>query len=120
MPKPLIVARYFSKEQADIEACMADLEGITATLAELEEEHGGEDGFLGALEKINKAEVNTRLKELRPGNAKPQLGANKKKAAELGLSAPSEDAEAALDQLAYKKYPKLTEPEIQTLVVDDK
>ena len=91
-PKPLVVARYFSAEQADIEACMADLEGTTATLAELEEEHGGEDGFLGALEKINKAEVNTRLKELRLGNAKPQLSANKKKAAELGLSAPGEDA----------------------------
>ena len=146
VPKPLIVARYFATEQAGIDACMADLEGITATLAELEEEHGGEDGFLGALEKINKPEVNTRLKELRLGNAKPQLSANKKKAAELGLSAPGEDAEeisvlkqwlslnteeadlkkairdaeAALDQLAYKKYPKLTEPEIQTLVVDDK
>jgi type I restriction enzyme M protein len=30
------------------------------------------------------------------------------------------DAEAALDQLAYEQYPKLTESEIQTLVVDDK
>ena len=37
----------------------------TATLAELEEEHGGEDGFLGALDKINKAEVNARLKEIK-------------------------------------------------------
>ena len=146
VPKPLVVARYFATEQADIDACMADLEGITATLAELEEEHGGEDGFLGVLEKINKAEVNTRLKELRPGNAKPQLGANKKKAAELGLSAPGEDAEeisvlkqwlslnteeadlkkaireaeAALDRLAYNQYPRLSEAEIQTLVVDDK
>ena len=30
------------------------------------------------------------------------------------------DAEAALDNKAYAKYPKLTESEIQTLVVDDK
>jgi len=28
-----------------------------------------------------------------PGNAKPQLGAKRTKAAELGLGAPSEDAE---------------------------
>jgi type I restriction enzyme M protein len=150
VPKHLIVARYFAAEQTDIDACMADVDGITATIAELEEEHGGEEGFLGALEKINKAEVNARLKELRPGppgNAKPQLGAKKKKAAELGLSAPGgedaeeitvlkewlslsteeadlkkaiRDAEIALDLLAYEKYPQLTEAEIQTLVVDDK
>jgi type I restriction enzyme M protein len=30
------------------------------------------------------------------------------------------EAEVALDQLAYNKYPKLSEAEIQTLVVDDK
>ena len=46
-------------------------------------------------DKINKAEVNARLKELHPGNAKPQLGAKRTKAAELVLGAPSEDAEDA-------------------------
>ena len=30
------------------------------------------------------------------------------------------DAEAALDAKAYAQYPKLTEAEIKTLVVDDK
>ena len=30
------------------------------------------------------------------------------------------ESEAALDRLAYEKYPKLTEAEIKTLVVDDK
>ena len=30
------------------------------------------------------------------------------------------EAEATLDQLAYEQYPKLTESEIQTLVVDNK
>jgi type I restriction enzyme M protein len=30
------------------------------------------------------------------------------------------EAEAALDQLAYDKYPQLSEAEVQTLVVDDK
>jgi type I restriction enzyme M protein len=30
------------------------------------------------------------------------------------------EQEAALDALAYEKYPKLTEAEIKTLVVDDK
>ena len=40
-------------------------EAATASLAELEEEHGGEEGFLGALDKIAKAEVSARLKEIK-------------------------------------------------------
>ena len=40
VPKPLIVARYFAKEQAAIETQHAALEASSASLAELEEEHG--------------------------------------------------------------------------------
>lgn len=36
------------------------------------------------------------------------------------LKSKVKEAEAALDQLAYDQYPKLTGPDIQTLVVDDK
>ena len=39
---------------------------------------------------------------------------------EADLKKRVKDAEAALDTKAYAKYPKLTEAEIQTLVVDDK
>lgn len=125
VPKPLIVARYFAKEQADIDACMADLEGTSATLAELEEEHSGEEGFLGALEKINKAEVNARLKEIKGDkDAKEETAVLKQwlslNIEEAELKKAIREAETALDLLAYKKYPKLTEAEIQTLVVDDK
>jgi type I restriction enzyme M protein len=125
VPKPLIVARYFSKEQAAIETQQAALESITATLAELEEEHGGEDGYLGALDKINKAEVTRRQKELKGDkDAKEELAALKQwlqlNTEEADLKKAIREAEAALDQLAYKQYPKLTEAEIQTLVVDDK
>jgi type I restriction enzyme M protein len=125
VPKPLIVARYFAKEQAEIDATLADLESTTATLAELEEEHGGEDGFLGALEKINKAEVNSRLKEIKGDkDAKEETSILKQwlqlSAEEAELKKAIREAEAALDLLAYQKYPQLTEAEIQTLVVDDK
>jgi type I restriction enzyme M protein len=125
VPKPLIVARYFSKEQAAIETQQAALESSTATLAELEEEHGGEDGFLGALDKINKAEVTRRQKELKGDkDAKEELAALKQwlqlNTEEAELKKAIREAETALDLLAYQKYPKLTEAEIQTLVVDDK
>jgi type I restriction enzyme M protein len=39
---------------------------------------------------------------------------------ETTLKRAVKDQDAALDALAYAKYPKLTEAEIKTLVVDDK
>src|SRR5205814_8230707 len=44
VPRPLIVARYFGKEQEAIDKLVADLESINARMTELEEEHGGEEG----------------------------------------------------------------------------
>ena len=65
IPKPLIVARYFAKEQAAIDQLAADLEGVTGRLAELEEEHGGEEGAFAELDKVNNANVAARLKEIK-------------------------------------------------------
>jgi type I restriction enzyme M protein len=125
VPKPLIVARYFAKEQAAIEAQQAALEAATSSLAELEEEHGGEEGFLGALDKIAKAEVGARLKEIKGDKDSKEETAVlqqwlKLNTEEADLKRTIREAEAALDELAYDKYPQLTETEIQTLVVDDK
>jgi type I restriction enzyme M protein len=125
VPKALIVARYFAKEQAAFDARQAELDAATASIAELEEEHGGEEGFLGALDKIAKAEVNARLKEIKSEkDAKDELAVLKRwlelTENEASLKRAVKDQEAALDRLAYEKYPKLTEAEIKTLVVDDK
>jgi type I restriction enzyme M protein len=125
VPKPLLVARYFGTQQGAIEAKQAELEAVTASLAELEEEHGGEEGFLGALEKINKAEVNGRLKEIKGDkDAKEEAAVLKQwlklNAEEAEYKKAIKEAEAALDRLAYEKYPQLTEVEIKALVVDDK
>ncbi len=46
IPKPYIVARYFAKEQAELEALQNELDAVTAGLTELAEEHGGEEGVL--------------------------------------------------------------------------
>lgn len=125
VPKPLIVARYFAKEQAAIEAQQAALEAVTGGLTELEEEHGGEEGFLGALEKIAKAEVSARIRDIKDDkDGKDEIAILqqwlKLSADEADLKRAIRDAEVALDKLAYEMYPKLTEPEIQALVVDDK
>ncbi|MCH6256551.1 N-6 DNA methylase [Puniceicoccaceae bacterium K14] len=156
VPKELIVARYFSIEQSAIESQQAELESLEAQRTELEEEHSSEDGAFAELEKINKANITARLKELKPsakGRARPPgeprqqeliaaespskynsneptsseadeyaalqkwLDLNK---AEAALKKAIKDADLALDQLAYEKYPKLSKSEIQTLAVDDK
>ena len=125
IPKPLIVARYFANEQAALDAKQAELESTIASLAELVEENGGEEGFLGALDKIAKAEVNARLKEIKGDKEAKDEAAVLKRWLELSehettLKRTVKDQDAALDSLAYQKYPALTEAEIKTLVIDDK
>jgi type I restriction enzyme M protein len=125
VPKSLIVARYFAAEKSAIEAQQAKLDATTAEIAELEEEHGGEEGVLGQLDKIAKPEVAARLKEIKSDEAARDEAAILQQwltltAEEGDLKRAIREAEAALDQLAYGQYPKLSKAEIQTLVVDDK
>ncbi len=125
IPKPLIVARYFADDQAAIDQLAVELEGITARLAELEEENGGEEGAFGDLDKVNKASVTARLKEIEGDDDTADEFAVlsdwlKLNGEEADLKKRVREAEAALDAEAYAKYPKLTEAEIKTLVVDDK
>jgi type I restriction enzyme M protein len=125
VPKALIVARYFAKEQADIEQIAAELETVSGTLVELEEEHGGDEGAFSGLEKVNKAEVIKRLKEI-IGDKDADDEATvlsewlKLSERESDLKKRLKDSETALDAKTYSQYPKLTEAEIKTLVVDDK
>ncbi len=125
IPKPLIVARYYAREQTAIDQLAADLESVGAKLAELEEERGGEDGAFGELDKVNKANVTARLKEIKNDKeAKDEAAVLRNwldlNTAEADLKKKLKDAEADLDAMAYKHYAKLTETEIKTLVVDDK
>ena len=46
VPKHLIVARYFAKEQQAIDAMEDELAKVAAAMEELKEEHGGEEGIL--------------------------------------------------------------------------
>lgn len=46
IPKPYIVARYFATEQAKLDSLRAELDAVGASLTELADEHGGEDGAL--------------------------------------------------------------------------
>jgi len=125
VPKSLIVARDFAKEQQAIDDKQAELETIIANIAELEEEHGGEEDYFGALDKIAKGEISARLKEIKADkDAKDEIAVLKRWQSlnddVAALKRAIKMLDAALDRLAYEKYPKLTEAEIKTLVVDDK
>ena len=134
VPKALLVARYYAKEQADLDKLSADLESVTAKLAELEEEQlGDENAFSeartdaeeGKEGKVTRATVTARLREIKGDKEakdealvlKAWLALNED---ETDLKKLIKEAEAALDATAYAKYPKLTEAEVKTLVVDDK
>ncbi len=127
IPKPYIVARYFATEQAALDALQAQLETLSATLSELEEEHGGDDAAFSGYDKITAPLVKERLKELKledpdwraeeEGILKQWLTLSEESAT---LKKAIREADDKLDTLAYTQYPQLSVDEIKSLVIDDK
>jgi type I restriction enzyme M protein len=132
IPAPLMIARYFAAEQAAIDDLEAELATIEQQLNELKEEQGGEGGLLeeaveidGDKRKVQAKVVAVRLMEI--GN-NPDF-ADERKALEqcadlLNREAATtkrlKEARNTLEEKLAARYPKLTEAEIKTLVVDDK
>ena len=132
VPAPILVDRYFAAERSVLEALDDRLAALEQQLDEMREENGGEDGLLadviegrGDKQKITAKAVKARLKEIgnnplytdersalrRYGDLLKQQSATKSR-----RKAAQED----LDQKIDAKYPRLSEAEIKTLVVDDK
>ena len=125
VPKSLIVAHYFATQESAIASKQSELEAIAVSITELEEEHGGEEGYLGALEKVNKAEVNSRLKVIKGDRDADEEMAVLRQWLKLGEDEASckraiKDMDAELDRVAYAKYASLTKAEVKTLVIDHK
>jgi type I restriction enzyme M protein len=129
IPAPVLIARFFAKEQAAIEKLEAEAAAIVQSLEEMAEEHGNEEGLLveakNEKDKLTKASVTARLKEIN-GDAE---FVDEQKVLENYLALLEKEAEAdsrvkaAQKELEVKvaaKYGELTEDEIKTLVVDDK
>ncbi|WP_024972833.1 type I restriction-modification system subunit M [Ralstonia pickettii] len=129
VPKQYIVARYFVAEQKAIDEASAALEATSSALAELEEEHSGEDAAFSGFDKINAAAVKERIKEIGKDKDKDKDAAEELAVLrqwqslsdkEAGLKKALKTLEVELDAKAYAQYPKLTVDEIKTLVVEDK
>jgi type I restriction enzyme M protein len=128
-PPVLIVARYFAKEQAQVDALEAKRDAAERELEEFVEENSGEDGLLEDAQtdksKVTKASVAARLKEI-TNEAESE---DERKAlarclelieADAAASKALKDAQAELDAKVLTQYGKLNEAEIKTLVADDK
>ncbi len=132
IPATILIARYFTAERDAIEAIEVELAAIEQQLDENKEEQGGEEGLLaeafdrdGDSWKFSAKGLKARLKEIGkdPDDADERKALedysallDKQADAKARLKAAQEDLDAKLDA----KYPKLTEDDIKTLVVDDK
>ncbi len=132
VPAPILVARYFVVERDAIEALDNQLATLEQQLDEMREENSGEEGLLaeviegeGDKQKITAKSVKDRLKEIGtdPNFADEQKALqayqdllDKQSDAKGWRKKTQEDLDAKIDG----KYPKLTEAEIKTMVVDNK
>ena len=133
IPPALIVARWFTVEQAAIEKLQGAQETAVRELEEFVEEHsssgGGEDGLLADATndrgRVTTAAVKQRLKTIRgePENDEERDILMRCLAlieAESEAGKAVKGAQAAMDRAVLARYATLTEAEIKTLVVQDK
>ena len=125
IPRTQLIARYYAAEQAALDANQAELDAVSAQLAELEEENSAEDMTFAGFEKINDKEVKSRIKEIgHDADAADELAVLKQwlklSDEEATLKRTLKTLDAALEQKAYDRYATLTEADIKQLVVQDK
>lgn len=125
----MLIARYFSAEQAAIEGLEAEGASVTQAMEQMAEEHSGEERLLESVKddkgKISKGAMAARLKEIKgdPETADEEkllreyLALIEREAEAAGKV---KDARKALETDVAEKYGKLAEDEIKRLVVDDK
>ena len=129
IPPALIIRRWLADDQAAVEKLEADVGALQQQIEEMAEEHGGEEGLLADAVndkgKLTKASVTARLKEIKgDAEAADEIKALQDYLALVDREAATADklagAERALTEKVAARYPKLSEDEIKTLVVDDK
>jgi len=131
IPESLVIDRFYKEYKKAIEELEVEKETINNQLTELEEENSHEEGCFAELEKVNKGNVQTRLKEAKnqyteapDDELKEEIGVLeeylKLKTQETALAKKIKDAIVELDKKTLVRYQTLTEDEIKSLVVDDK
>jgi type I restriction enzyme M protein len=121
----LLINKYFVKEKDAIEKLEAEKDELKAKMDEMEEEYSVDEGLFAELDKLNKANAQKRLKEIKGDKE----FSDEQKALEAFLilaekKADTEkkikDEQKALEKKVWDKYSALSIDEIKTIVVDDK
>jgi type I restriction enzyme M protein len=129
IPKNLVINKYFTAEQGEIDNLQAELENIAGQMQTIDEENSGEDDLFADARtdagKISKTEINKRIKEIKNDSefADELKALNdflKLLVKEKEFKDKIKLAEAELDKKLLVKYKQLTVEEIKVLVVDDK
>lgn len=128
----LLVARYFSKEQSQIDKLDARIAELEAEIDERFDDGTGDDGLLSQAVVGDDGKQTITEKSARDSIKK--LSGDRSYADEvtalesyLGLlkdlkkvKTSRSEAQKKLDQMIHRKYPALTEDEVKALVIDDK
>jgi type I restriction enzyme M protein len=125
IPPNLMISQYFRAEKEALDAMEAERESILAQLSELEEEHSAEEGYFTDFDKVNKASVAKRLKEIgKSKDAREEAEVLSRYLAlseeQASLNAGIKKAEEALDRKALAQYQALSEADVKRLVVEAK
>jgi len=125
IPKDLVVQRYFVSQAQEASYQQTLFDTLQTQKEEMLEEHNNEGGVFEDFEKINKASLTARLKEL-----KTESGIDdEQKIMRDFLNLLNDEAttkkamttlEGDLDDALYDFYPSLTETQIKELVIFDK
>ena len=130
IPPALIIQEYFARERKALDDMEAQAEALNATMDEMREEHGGEDGLLVEVmddkQKISKKNLQTAIKDIgrRTADSAEEYDMlhkyKKLMEEEAEVKAKIKVALAELEKKVIAHYPKLTITEIKTIVVEKK
>ena len=131
IPPALVVARWFGREQAVMDELRTRQEAAARELEEFVDEHAGEgallEGILNDRGKVARGAVQRRLDAI--GDEDEAESGEERDAlarclalleGESALAKTVRMVQASLDEQVLDHYAALTEPEIKTLVVEDK
>ena len=129
IPTSLIIREYFSEIQEKIEVTESELESIQSRKSEIDEEHGIEDGLLADAYndgKTSKKKLQDSLNDLGMRDSENSEAYDLLEeyldllAKETTTKQTLKSLKLELEKKVINKYPKLSEEDIKTLMVDKK
>ena len=130
IPKDVMIAKYFSGKNKEVENLKAEFEHLIQEMDEMDDEYGNgeEDMFSevrGKTGKITKGEIEKRIRNIENDSEFAEEFHIITKYLELfekqaDVNSKIKEKEKELDKELFIKYPKLSKNEIKELVIDDK